>query len=99
MAVKIINQGERIIAELSGDIDHHNLVDIRSEIDPCLEEIAPKWLVLDFSGVNFMDSSGIGLILGRKRILDQFGGAIAIKNAGNNIKKIISLAGLENLII
>ncbi|MCL2087522.1 MAG: STAS domain-containing protein [Oscillospiraceae bacterium] len=99
MAVKVINHGEKIIAELSGDIDHHNLKEIRSEIDHRLEESTPKWLILDFEDVDFMDSSGIGLILGRKRVLDLFGGGLAIRNAKAGVRKIIRLAGLEHLIM
>lgn len=99
MAVEITNNGEQITALLSGDIDHHNLAHIRSEIDTHLEKSTPKLLILDFSGVNFMDSSGIGLILGRMRVLERFGGSIAIKNTGRLVSKIIKLAGLGELII
>lgn len=99
MAVEIKNNGEQITAVLSGDIDHHSLARIRSEIDTHLENSTPKLLILDFSGVSFMDSSGIGLILGRMRVLDGFGGNIALKNTSSRINKIIRLAGLESFII
>ncbi len=99
MAVEIKNNGEQIVAELFGDIDHHNLMSIRSEIDAQLELSTPRLLVLDFSGVGFMDSSGIGLILGRQRILQGFGGTLVVKNTNNYINKIIKLAGLGSVII
>jgi len=99
MAVDIINAGERITAGLFGDIDHHSVIGIRSEIDAALENSTPQMLILDFKDVNFMDSSGIGLILGRMRILEGFGGRLLIKNATGHVEKIIKLAGLSGLIL
>lgn len=99
MAVEIQNHGNRITAVLFGDIDHHNLIFIRSEIDAQLELSTPKLLILDFSGVGFMDSSGIGLILGRMRLMKSWGGTLAVKNADGYTQKIIKLAGLGGLII
>ena len=68
-------------------------------IDSEIEGTLPKSLILDFSEVQFMDSSGIGLILGRKRLVEALGGGLYIKNTKPHIRKIISLAGLDNLII
>jgi len=99
MAVELINSGERITAELCGDIDHHSVSGFRNEIDAALENATPSMLILDFGKVNFMDSSGIGLILGRMRILEGFGGRLLIKNVSGHIEKIIKLAGLSGLIL
>ena len=97
--VEIINSGERVTAGIQGDIDHHTAAGIRSEIDAVLENSTPKLLILDFGGVNFMDSSGIGLILGRMRVLEGFGGRLLIKNATGHAAKIVKLAGLSGLIL
>ena len=97
--VEIINAGERVTAEIQGDIDHHTASGIRSEIDAVLENSTPQLLILDFSGVKFMDSSGIGLILGRMRVLEGFGGKLFIKNATGHAAKIVKLAGLSGLIL
>jgi stage II sporulation protein AA (anti-sigma F factor antagonist) len=97
--VDIINTGERITAGIAGDIDHHSAADIRTEIDAALENSTPRVLILDFSGVKFMDSSGIGLILGRMRVLEGFGGKLFIKNVTGHAEKIVKLAGLSGLII
>ena len=56
-------------------------------------------LILDMSGVSFMDSSGIGLILGRQRIMESFGGGVAVKNPSPSVRRIIQVAGLSRLII
>jgi len=97
--VEIINTGERVTAGINGDIDHHSAANIRTQIDAVLENSTPKMLILDFSGVKFMDSSGIGLILGRKRVLDTFGGKLFIKNAQGIVEKIVKLAGLQGLMM
>ncbi|MCL2035999.1 MAG: STAS domain-containing protein [Oscillospiraceae bacterium] len=97
--VEIKNTGEHVTADIKGDIDHHNAANIRSEIDAVLENSTPRVLILDFAGVKFMDSSGIGLILGRKRVLDGFGGKLFIKNAVGHAEKIIKMAGLSGLIL
>jgi len=97
--VEIINAGERVTAGIQGDIDHHAASNIRAEIDAVLENSTPQLLILDFGGVKFMDSSGIGLILGRMRVLEGFGGRLFIKNVTGHAEKIVKLAGLSGLIL
>jgi len=97
-ALEMINNGENLIVELSGEIDHHSLIELRGVIDARLEQYTPGVLLLDFSKVSFMDSSGIGLILGRKRIAESYGGKVVIRNAAGSVEKMIKLAGLGFMI-
>ncbi|MCL2071403.1 MAG: anti-sigma factor antagonist [Oscillospiraceae bacterium] len=97
--VEIVNTGERVTAGIQGDIDHHTASGIRAEIDAVLENSTPRILILDFGGVKFMDSSGIGLILGRMRVLQGFGGRLFIKNVTGHVEKIVKLAGLSGLVL
>lgn len=99
MNVTFTRTDELLSARLYGEIDHHTARDMRMLIDSEIEGTLPKSLILDFSEVQFMDSSGIGLILGRKRLVEALGGGLYIKNTKPHIRKIISLAGLDNLII
>ena len=96
--MEMINNGESLIVELSGEIDHHNLINLRGIIDARLEQYTPRLVVLDFADVSFMDSSGIGLILGRKRIAESYGGKVTVKNASGSVEKMIQLAGLGFMI-
>ncbi|MCL2109869.1 MAG: anti-sigma factor antagonist [Oscillospiraceae bacterium] len=96
--MEIINKGEFLIVLLSGEIDHHALKTLRGTIDAQLEHYTPRVLVLDFEKVGFMDSSGIGLILGRKRIAESFGGKVVVKGASGRVEKMLHLAGLGFLI-
>ncbi len=98
MSVSLNMDGECLFAYLSGEIDHHSAAEMRFFIDGELERAAPRLLVMDFGGVEFMDSSGIGLILGRIRTVAGWNGRVMIVNAKPPIRKMIRLAGLERLI-
>ena len=98
MYVQLKNSGDILIAFLSGEIDHHAAAEMRFFIDGELERSMPKLIIFDFSGVEFMDSSGIGLVLGRIRVISGWGGKAAIENPRPLIRKMLSLAGLQKLI-
>ena len=97
--MEITNSGDRMTVTLSGELDHHALKTMRGTIDAQIEQYTPKVLVLDFAGVGFMDSSGIGLILGRRRIAESFGGLVVITGASGYVEKLINLAGLSPMIM
>lgn len=97
--LKVFNDGKRITAALSGDIDHHAARQLREELDGIIERSQPELLVLDVEGVGFMDSSGIGLILGRLKTLKALGGELLIKNARPEIAEVIGLSGLSALLV
>ena len=98
MSVKISNSGDKLIIFLSGEIDHHSAAEMRYFIDGELERSTPSVVVFDFSEVDFMDSSGIGLVMGRLRVISGWGGKAVIENPRPNIRKMLKLAGLEKLI-
>lgn len=99
MTVEIIKGDNYITAILEGELDHHSAAAAREVIDARLEKLTPRLCILDFSGVSFMDSSGIGLILGRKRRAESYGGNVKIKNPSRYAEKIIKLAGLQSMIL
>lgn len=97
MSVKILEEENRTIAVLSGEIDHHNAKGIRTEVDFALREQQPQELILDFSDVGFMDSSGIGLVMGRYKLMQELNGKVIIRNPPSHIKKVMRLSGLDRL--
>lgn len=99
MPVIIDTEENTVIAHLSGEIDHHIAGELRSDIDLAIDRHRPQKLVLDFDGVTFMDSSGIGLVMGRYKAVKNFGGHVIVENTGNQIKKVMRLAGLDRLVI
>ena len=97
MAVRIDTTGEVVTAYLSGEIDHHTAKEMRETIDEAVELNMPTLLVLDFKDVSFMDSSGIGLVMGRYRNLAKSGAELHIAGAPPQIHKMLKLAGIEKL--
>jgi stage II sporulation protein AA (anti-sigma F factor antagonist) len=97
MGVRLILKDGEMTAVLSGEIDHHSAREIRGEIDEAASKVKPKLLTLDFAKVQFMDSSGIGLIMGRCKLINLWNGRVRIINLQPKIEKIVSLAGLNQL--
>ena len=84
--------------KLKGDIDHHSAVAVRSGIDTLLYRIRPRRTYLDLSGVDFMDSSGLGLIMGRYALTKEIGGDLVVSNPTAGVERVLKLAGLERMV-
>lgn len=82
---------------IQGELDHHSAQKIRSRIDGEIQRRSPEFLELDFSGVTFMDSSGIGLVMGRYKLMQQKGGKVLILNPPPSIKKVMMISGISKL--
>jgi stage II sporulation protein AA (anti-sigma F factor antagonist) len=95
--VLIEAEGKTVTVFLKGDLDHSNAKEIRNDIDCAIDRNSPEHLVLDFSGLEFMDSSGIGLIMGRYKKCEPAGCKITVSGAKGTIKKVIKIAGIERL--
>lgn len=98
MSVKTVFDCGELTALLSGDIDHHAARDIRCVIDGDIERYHPSKLVLDFRRVKFMDSSGIGLIMGRCRLMRLIGGSVRIENVPHTLERLIALSGIRTIV-
>lgn len=84
-------------AKIDGEIDHSTAITIRTKIDAAIHMYRPKLLELDFSSVTFMDSSGVGLVMGRFRQMKLIGGALQVVNVPNNLYRIFAMSGIEGL--
>lgn len=84
-----------LAAYLTGEIDHHAAQALRSEIDAQIDARMPELLTMDFSGVTFMDSSGVGLILGRGRQMSGLGGRLVVQNAPDTVRRMLDLAHIH----
>ena len=96
MAVTIEIKEDFLTAYLSGELDHHTVKEIREAIDRDIVQSKPSQLVLDFRGVTFMDSSGIGLVMGRYKLMEEIGGTVLLTNLPS-LKKVMKLAGMDRL--
>ena len=91
-------EGKReLVAHLGCEIDHHTSSILRERIDTELFEKRPAILVIDFSKVGFMDSSGLGLILGRVDKAAALGARIEVRGLSDILYKLVHLAGLERV--
>ena len=86
-----------LTAFIEGELDHDSAARIRTKLDGICESIKPKLLNLDFSGVSFMDSSGIGLVMGRYKLMQEIGGNLVVRNPPPHIKKVMRLSGIDRL--
>ena len=91
MSVKIEVNGDVTVAYLSGELDHHSAKPMREEIDAAIEANMPTLLVLDFKDITFMDSSGIGVIVGRYRQISARGGKVMVIRVKPQVDKILEI--------
>lgn len=86
-----------LVIHVNGELDHHNSTFIREQADDIIYHNNIHNIIFDFAGTAFMDSSGIGVIMGRYKLIKRIGGKIGIVNAGNSIKKILLYSGLNKI--
>lgn len=99
MPVNIDVTGEVVTARLDGELDHHTAAQIRSEIDSAIEKARPTLVIIDFRELTFMDSSGIGLVMGRYKKAREVGAELHITNTSPQIYKVMRLSGIERLAV
>ncbi len=87
-----------LILKLTEEIDECTVQKIRRKADYEIERHMPKKIIFDFNSVTFMDSAGIGLIIGRYRIANMLGGEVEIANVTESIKRILELSGILKII-
>ena len=90
--------GSILRIKLRGEIDHHSAITVRSAIDDMIRSKRPTELIIDMSAVDFMDSSGLGLIMGRYNTMREIGGSIAVADPTPATEKIMNLAVMERII-
>lgn len=98
MKITYIKKDKRLIFEIEEDIDECCVQKIRRRIDNEIQRYMPKEVIFDFSNVSFMDSAGIGLIIGRYKLINMIGGELKIANVKTQIQKIFEMSGLLRLI-
>ncbi|NLI57732.1 MAG: anti-sigma F factor antagonist [Clostridium sp.] len=98
MKVKISYRGTTLIVSLAGELDHHSAEYVRQKIDNELMKSSNRDVILDFSDVSFMDSSGIGVVIGRYKNIQKLNGKLIIINLNNQVRRIFEMSGLLKII-
>ncbi|MDD3362559.1 MAG: anti-sigma factor antagonist [Hespellia sp.] len=83
---------------LPKEIDHHNAEDMRETADSIIKNQHVKYIIFDFDKTDFMDSSGIGVIMGRYRTIHYLGGEIWAVHTNERMKKILTMSGMTNIL-
>ena len=95
--LKITQNGKSLTAELILELDHHAARRVRERIDEAVFAHRPELLILDFSAVHFMDSSGIGLIIGRVEVAKAVGAVVRVTGLSPTLRRLVRLSGLEKI--
>lgn len=98
MNVKHIIEDKLLIFEIVEELDHHTCDKIRKRTDYEIQRFMPKKVILDLKNVKFMDSAGIGFVLGRYKVVNSFGGTLEIVNVEKTLKKIFEMSGMLKII-
>ncbi|KPU45349.1 anti-sigma F factor antagonist [Oxobacter pfennigii] len=94
--LKTINK--TLVITVFGDIDHHSSDEMRERIDRFIDNHSIRNIIFDFTNVNFMDSAGIGVIIGRYRKVSDMDGKVAIVNSRLHVKKLLEISGVHKIV-
>lgn len=98
MNVKHFIEDKVLLFEITEELDHHTSERIRKRADYEIQRFMPKKVIIDFKRVTFMDSAGIGLIIGRYKQANSFGGKLEMVNVNNKIRKVFEMSGILKII-
>lgn len=98
MNTKYEDKDKLLIFEITEEIDHHTTEKIRRKMDNEIQRYMPKRTIFDFNNVNFMDSAGIGMLIGRYKIARMLGGTLELTNVKPSIRKIFEMCGILKII-
>lgn len=87
-----------LLVEITEEIDHHSTEKMRRKIDDEITRYIPGKVIFDFNKVSFMDSAGIGMIIGRYKMVNMIGGIVQMQNVKQSIKKIFEMSGVSKII-
>ena len=98
MDINAMRRGARVIVRLSGELDHHSAAKVRGTLDLILRDVSVREMQLDMRNVTFMDSAGLGVVLGRYKTLSARGGKMIVSGMRASIDRIFRMSGLYALI-
>lgn len=87
-------EDKQLTFELKEEIDEYCVQKIRRKLDNEIERYMPKKVIFDFSNVSFMDSAGIGLLIGRYKLIKMLGGTVQVSHINTSMKKIFEMSGI-----
>ena len=98
MQTTYYKKDKHLVFEIEEEIDECSVQNLKRMMDNEIQRYMPKEVIFDFSNVSFMDSAGIGLVIGRYKLIDMIGGELKVANVNLQIQKIFEMSGLLKLI-
>ena len=98
METEFFEKDKLLVLKITDEIDEHSVQKIRRRADYEMERYMPKKIVFDFDSVTFMDSAGIGLIIGRYKFANMIGAKICMRNLTGSVRRIFDMSGILKLI-
>ncbi len=98
MELFVLGKYRTLVVKIYGELDHHKADSVRKAIDREIKRCGVINIAFDFSNVTFMDSSGIGVIMGRYKIAKSLGGSTVIYGANESVQRIIDMSGITNIV-
>jgi len=96
--IEYLNRDKSLLLKITEEIDHHAVEKLRRKADLEIEKHIPRKVIFDFTNVTFMDSAGIGLLLGRYKNITSLGGSLEVINATETVNKILIMSGVNKII-
>lgn len=96
--MKYLIQENCLTIYLPKEVDHHNAEDIRNNADVLIDRHQIKCVIFDFTDTGFMDSSGIGMIMGRYKLIQLLGGEVWAVHTNERMKKILNMSGVTRIV-
>ncbi len=87
-----------LIVRIEGDLDHRAAGRMREQLDALIDESRARRLIFDLNGLRFMDSSGVGLVLGRYKRMSRRGGSVAVSGYDSRIDRIFEMSGVYQIV-
>ncbi len=98
MESQFVKEDKLLVLKITEEIDHHVAEKIRRMADNEITRYMPRKVVFDFNKVSFMDSSGIGMIIGRYKTATMLGGIVEMKNVNPSVQKVLEMSGVLKII-
>lgn len=98
MEINAKSTGRKLLLELSGELDHQGAAQAIWELELAMDAALPLHLALDLSGVTFMDSSGIALILRARRRMRTLGGSLLVCRVPQQARRVLDAAGIDRVV-
>ena len=98
MYLKFDKKDDKLVVSLIGELDHHSAEEVRVKIDDRIDRDNIKKVILNFSGVTFMDSSGIGVVIGRYKKMQNRSGKLCVSDINRTVNKVFEISGMYKII-